>query len=108
MRSCKFLPLGALAGSLVIAAAHAATIEIGQKDKAFAPDTVTAAVGTTIRINNDDGVVHSILMTPPGAATKTTGIQKPGESMEFVLDKAGEYQVKCGIHPKMKLTIQSQ
>lgn len=108
MRTLKLLTLGAMAGSLAIATAHAVTIEVGQKDKTFAPDTVTAAVGSVIHIKNDDEVVHNIMVTPPGDATKNTGIQKPGENMGIVLDKLGDYQVKCGIHPKMKLTIQAQ
>jgi plastocyanin len=108
MRTMKLLMLGAMAGILAIATARAATIEVGQKDKTFAPDTLTAPVGSTIHIKNDDEVVHNVIVTVPGVAAKNTGIQKPGENMDLVLDKLGEYQVKCGIHPKMKMTIQVQ
>lgn len=104
----ELLIFGTAVGGLIAVVAHAATIEVGQKDKTFAPETIVAAVGTTIRINNDDGVVHNVLVTTPDSTTNNTGIQKPGESIDFVVDKSGEYRVKCGIHPKMKLTIQSR
>ena len=108
MRTMKFLRLGAMAVSLAIATAHAATIEVGQKDKTFTPDTLAAPVGSTIHLMNDDDVVHNIMVAPPAGATKNTGVQKPGESIDLVLDTLGDYQVKCGIHPKMKMTIHAQ
>ena len=107
MRVSKIIALGLLASSCFSLVASAAQIEVGQKDKTFTPDAITAAIGTTIRITNDDSTVHNVMITNPDASIHNTGIQKQNETVHITLDKPGEYRVRCGIHPKMKLTVQS-
>jgi cytochrome c peroxidase len=97
-----------LVGTLTATAAYAGTVQVTQKDKTFSPDTISAPVGTIVHVANDDGVVHNVLITSPDGSVHNTGMQKVGESVDVALDKAGEYQIRCGIHPKMKLTISAQ
>ena len=49
---------------------------------------------------NDDTVAHNILISE---IRYNSGLQKPGKSADLVLDEAGTFKVRCGIHPKMKM-----
>jgi plastocyanin len=96
-----------LAGFAVVlmpAFGHAAEYIISQEGKKFAPETVDAKVGDTLRFQNDDRVGHTVYSETPGFDF-TIGKQKPGESDVVALDKAGEFEVRCAIHPRMKLTV---
>jgi plastocyanin len=101
----------ALVGAALLAAlpqvAAAAEIVVSQRDKAFDPGTVTAAVGDTIVFTNDDKVAHNV-MVPKGPNKMNLGSIKPGAQSQAVLQEAGEVEVRCAIHPKMKLTITVQ
>ena len=86
-------------------AAFAAEDLVSQKGKTFAPDELSEAAGMTLRITNDDDVSHNIIVTAPGGSPKNLGVQKPGDSVSVPLDQTGDYMIRCGIHPKMKLAV---
>jgi plastocyanin len=81
---------------------------VSQKDKTFSSEDLKQTVGSTLRISNDDTVAHNVQMTTPSGETRNFGVQKPGESVEAPLEKAGDYAVRCGIHPRMKLSVHVQ
>ncbi len=85
------------------ATVQAESLNISQIDKKFDPETVTAKVGDTIVFVNDDKVAHNILISK---IRYNSGLQKPGQSAELALDEAGTFKVRCGIHPKMKMTLE--
>jgi len=89
-----------------IAPASAAEVTVGQAGKMFNPETVTIKVGDSVKFNNDDTVAHAVMVQGP--TTTNVGAIKPGEAKELTFDQAGTYEVKCAIHPKMKLTITVQ
>ena len=60
--------------------------------------------GDTIKFMNDDNISHNVLSKGPGG-NKNAGLQKAGDATAITYDKAGDYEVVCGIHPKMKLTV---
>jgi plastocyanin len=88
-------------------AAQAVQSMVTQKGKVFSPDELTLAVGDTVHIDNDDNIPHNVLVTAPGGVSKNFGVQNPGDHADIIIDTAGEYTVRCGIHPKMKLVIQA-
>ncbi len=65
-------------------------------------DPVTAKVGDTIVVTNEDGVAHTWTAV---AGTFDSGPLSSGESFEFSFDQPGEYAFFCSIHPSMKGTI---
>jgi plastocyanin len=91
--------------ALVAAAplARAADLTVVQKDKAFQPGTLEAKVGDTLTFTNEDAVAHNVMAS--GADSFNLGSVKPGASSQTTLGKAGEVDVQCAIHPKMKLVI---
>jgi cytochrome c peroxidase len=97
--------LGApLLGALMAPPASAAEINVGQKGQKFTEETVAIKAGDTIKFNNDDNISHNILSKGP-SGNKNAGLQKAGDSTSVTYDKAGEHEVVCGIHPKMKLHV---
>lgn len=101
----RWAMLAAGLACILAGAAVAAQGVISQKGKAFAPDAVDAAAGSAIQIENDDDVAHNITVTGPDGVSRNMGVQKPGVPVTVSLEKAGDYWVRCGIHPKMKLVV---
>lgn len=99
-----------LVGAAVLAASAsgiawaAAIINVQQKGLAFSSAALTVAKGDIVSFNNDDSTSHNILVTGNGVSLNS-GLQAPGVSFKAPFLKPGVYQVTCGIHPKMKMTV---
>ncbi|MBV8165586.1 MAG: cupredoxin domain-containing protein [Alphaproteobacteria bacterium] len=94
----------ALLGALVTTPALAAEVTVGQKGQKFSEESVTLKAGDSIKFQNDDNISHNVLSKGPGG-NKNAGLQKAGDASTILYDKPGEYEVVCGIHPKMKLHV---
>jgi plastocyanin len=86
--------------------ASAEEVAVGQAGKMFNPVTLQIKVGDSVKFNNDDKVAHAVLVHGP--AETNLGQIKPGDAKSVSFSEAGTYDVKCAIHPKMKLTITVQ
>lgn len=95
--------IGAVLG--VSTAAIAATT-ITQKDKTFSEERVTVKAGDKIKFVNDDSVTHNLTVKAPNGATKPGIQQKPGDEVELAFDDVGVSEVRCLIHPKMKMSVE--
>ncbi|MBI3515779.1 MAG: cupredoxin domain-containing protein [Proteobacteria bacterium] len=84
--------------------AIAGEVSVGQAHQKFSEDAVSIKAGDSIKFVNDDNVAHNVMSAGPGGS-KNAGLQKAGDSTTILYDKAGEYRVHCGIHPKMKMTV---
>ena len=93
-----------LAAALAPSAALAGDIEIGQKNKQFSSQAVTASVGDTIVFKNDDSVAHNVHSSTNGHRFNL-GLQKPGDSARLELSEDGTIEIRCAVHPKMKMTV---
>jgi plastocyanin len=104
-----------LTGAIVVIgvlalAAHAALAEelrISQKHKRFSTTTVTVKPGDHITFVNDDEAMHNVYSFTQGF-TFDLGGQSPGEETTVRLSKAGVVDIRCAIHPKMKLQVRVQ
>jgi plastocyanin len=102
MKSMKAgLVLAFLAGTTV---ALAAERTIGQKGKAFSETAVEIKKGDALVFVNDDNVVHNLMSMSPGNEFNLGSIA-PGLSTPVTFEKAGDVQILCAIHPKMKLSV---
>jgi plastocyanin len=94
-----------LAGAVASGAAWAAAmVNVNQKALAFDTALLTVKKGAIVNFINSDTTSHNILVTGAGV-TLNSGLQQPGVAFKAPLVKAGSYQVVCGIHPKMKMTV---
>jgi cytochrome c peroxidase len=85
----------------------AASAVVDQKGLAFSTAALTVAKGTIVEFNNSDSTPHNILITGPGTNIDG-GLQQPGVSYKAPFLKAGVFDVVCGIHPKMHMTVTVQ
>jgi len=89
-----------LVGGVALAKDHS----VSQKGKAFSVETLNVGIGDTIVFKNDDDTSHNVFSTTDGHKFNL-GIQKQGTENSHKFEKAGEVEVRCAIHPKMKLKV---
>jgi plastocyanin len=78
--------------------------EIVQKNIEFAPAEYRGKVGDTITFVNADPFGHNAYSATPGG-TFDIGLQNSGERKPIRFTSAGTFEVRCRIHPKMKMQI---
>jgi plastocyanin len=71
-------------------------------DRAYAPDEVTVAAGTTVTWTNTDSTSHTATSDTPGW---NSGIVASGGQFSFAFQTAGTFPYHCAIHPGMIGTI---
>lgn len=81
-----------------------AEIKVGMAGSTFGPKAVTAKVGDTINFVNDDTENHWVYTAKPGMLVSRAGI-RPGDNFKLDLAKAGTFEVLCGLHSAMTMTI---
>jgi plastocyanin len=84
--------------------AFAANLTIAQKGRMFSSENVSVKKGETLTFLNDDSVPHNIMSASKGNEFNL-GSQPPGASTDVTFKEAGEVQVICAIHPRMKMTV---
>jgi plastocyanin len=100
-------PVLALLAALFASSAHAEEHVVVQKNKSFPAKKLTVHVGDTVKFVNDDPFAHNIFSL---SDTKSfdLGSYGHGLSKSVTMDKPGEVDVECAVHPEMKMTIQVQ
>jgi plastocyanin len=91
--------------SVLSASAGLVENEVDQKGLHFSKDNAAISVGATMHFHNSDDVIHNIMTIDADDEPEDQGLQKPGQTISTKFDKAGTYQVRCAIHPKMKMTV---
>jgi plastocyanin len=81
---------------------------VGQKDKTFSQEAVTLKAGGSIRFVNDDTVAHNITVREAGGPSRAGALQRPGEESTVAFPNAGEHEVRCAIHPRMRMAVTVQ
>jgi plastocyanin len=69
---------------------------------AFAPETLTVKVGTTVKWTNQDSAGHTVVANDNSFSS---GDLNQGDSYTFTFNTAGTFAYHCGVHPNMKATI---
>jgi plastocyanin len=77
---------------------------IVQKDRAFHPGEVTINRGESLTFTNNDEFIHQIYSQGAGFSFDTDE-RNPGETLTETFTTAGTFEVRCHIHPKMKLIV---
>lgn len=102
MRKVIVTALAVLATSA--AASAAATMTISQHDKKFDQESITVHVGDEIVFKNDDKVAHNVHSSTPDH-TFNLGLQKPGETAVLEIESSGTFEIRCAVHPRMKMKV---
>ena len=89
-----------------IGAGHAAADEfvISQKKRKFTPAVLAAKIGDTVVYLNDDRFAHNLFSETPGHEFDVRK-QMPGDRHTITLNRKGVFEVRCAIHPRMRMKI---
>jgi len=92
--------LAALLVPLAAAPVLGATI-VEQKGRAFHPVEITLNRGDTVTFTNADSYIHQVYVAGLFDSTE----KAPGENLNEIFSSSGTFQVRCHIHPTMKMTV---
>lgn len=79
----------------------AADLTVSQKGRAFKPGEIEIRRGQTLTFTNEDSFIHQIYVT----GLFDTDEQGPGENLNETFPNVGTFQVRCHIHPTMRMTV---
>ena len=79
--------------------------EVGQHKKKFTTSQLKVKVGDTIHFTNQDPFFHNIYSLSETQAFDLGSYPK-GQHRSITAEKTGAIEVKCAIHPRMKMTIE--
>ena len=88
----------------MVSVAYAAQHVIGQKGRLFRPGVMNVKAGDTVTFKNDDTVTHHIYSSTKGHEfdLETT---RPGQDARRTFAAAGRVDIRCGLHPGMRLVV---
>jgi len=74
---------------------------IVQQGRAFRPAEVTISRGESLTFTNEDEFIHQVYV----AGLFDTDERAPGQNITESFPATGTFEVRCHIHPKMKLVV---
>lgn len=92
------------AGATNLVLAQAGETIVAQREITFVPERIDVKVGSTVVFVNDDRFGHNVYSETPGADFDI-GRQPAGQRTPVVFRRAGTFEVRCRIHPKMRLEV---
>jgi len=86
-------------------AVRAGNLTVDQSGQQFSEKSVSLKPQDTLTFANHDDVTHNVSIVDDDDEAVDLGLQKPGQSLSHLFDKAGRFKVRCSIHPSMKMTV---
>ena len=74
---------------------------VSQKGRAFRPAEMTINRGESLTFTNEDSFIHQIYVDGLFDSEE----KAPGENLTETFPSAGTFQVRCHIHPTMRMTL---
>jgi plastocyanin len=96
-----FLPIMAISLLAAGAAFGDDPHTIAQQGRTFRPSEVTINHGESLTFTNNDEFIHQIYV----AGLFDTDERSPGQNITETFPQSGTFEVRCHIHPKMKLVV---
>lgn len=84
--------------------AQAPEILVFQREITFVPERIELKAGSPVVFVNDDRFGHNVYSETSGADFDI-GRQPAGQRTPVVFRRAGTFEVRCRIHPKMRLEV---
>ena len=86
---------------IVTSAAQAADVKVEQKGRAFRPNDIAITRGQVVVFTNADSFIHQIYVDGLFDSEE----QAPGQNLNETFRNAGTFQVRCHIHPTMRMLV---
>lgn len=93
--------------AFLVASSHAFAGDhlVSQTGKAFSKTALQAKIGDSISFRNDDPFVHNIFSLSD-IQSFDLGTFAKGETRSIKLEKEGQLEIECAVHPEMKLVVE--
>lgn len=78
---------------------------VSQRTRTFSPAIVTIGKGDTVAVVNDDAPAVHHVYVDDDRFRFDSGDQAPGSRTDIRFTEAGDFQVLCGVHPRMRMTV---
>jgi plastocyanin len=99
------LALLSVVGGASWGASTSASYQVSQRGRDFQPNQINVQRGETVRIVNDDAdLLHHAYISSDKFNFDSNDME-PGTKVDIKFPVAGDFNVLCGIHPKMKLSV---
>jgi len=92
------------AGATDLVLAQSQETLVYQRDITFVPERIEIKAGSPVVFVNDDRFGHNVYSETSGADFDI-GRQPAGQRTPVVFRRAGTFEIRCRIHPKMKLDV---
>jgi plastocyanin len=97
--------LASIAFVASIGGALAAEKAVDQVSLTFVPGAITINAGDTVRFTNSDRIAHNITIISPDGTSSDEGMDAYKVGIVVKFPDRGTFQVRCRIHPTMKMTV---
>jgi plastocyanin len=77
---------------------------VTQKGRLFTPGSLTVKAGEEVLFQNDDNVSHHVYSSTDGNEF-SLDTMKPGQKAGHTFAAKGRVDVRCGLHPGMRLVL---
>lgn len=74
---------------------------VAQKGRRFIPAEITINRGQSVTMTNEDEFIHQVYSDGLFDSEE----KRPGQNVVETFTKSGTFEVRCHIHPKMKLIV---
>jgi plastocyanin len=91
------LMIGLVAANTAFAEDHV----VVQQGRAFHPGEITINRGETLTFTNSDEFIHQVY----AEGLFDSDEKSPGQNLTESFTQSGTFEVRCHIHPKMKLVV---
>ena len=93
-----------IVSSILVTSAVVCAELVDQKDRKFSKTDVSLKPGDNITFTNSDDVAHNVFSVTPGLEFEIRR-QAPNEKTTISFAKEGVVEVRCSIHPRMKMLV---
>ena len=104
LRSACLVAVAALTASGAVSAPEFTVL---QKNQEFSVRHLTIKVGDRVTFINNDAVTHNVYSDTKGLAFEIE-LQPPGRADTVQFSRPGVAEVRCAIHPGMRLSVEVQ
>jgi plastocyanin len=94
------LTVAAVSGTMLYASSHV----VKQKMRLFSPGALSVSAGDTVVFKNDDTVTHHIYSATRGSEFELETTE-PSEDVRHTFAKRGRVEIRCGLHPGMRMIV---
>lgn len=82
-----------------------APLKVTQEGRQFSERALSLIPGAVVRFVNNDDFPHQVRVSGPGMLYDSE-LQEFGQATDVTFATGGLFEVRCGVHPRMRMSVQ--